>query len=172
MRSAVFAILLLLVGVLWAADNVETVMPCTYTSPTTGEKYDLSPLSYDPDGFAPAAGYDYYDTAGNVFYINFCNPVSSHSVSVACNAAYMDGSAVCQLAAGIYRSAGQTNSQTWVDYISDGTYQEGVGLHYNRGEYCPAYQTNRETFLYVSCDENENPGSLYMDRSEACTYTL
>lgn len=115
MRSAL--LILLLVGVLWAKDVVETAMPCTYTSPA-GDKYDLAPLSYNPQGAAPPSGYDYYDAAGNVFYVNFCNPVSSTSTSVACNSAYMDGSAVCQLAAGIYRSAGQTNSQVWVPYIS------------------------------------------------------
>ena len=90
--------------------NVDASVSCeAYGNGTT---FNLAPLTYDPNGVAPA-GYSIADGYGDTFYINFCEEVSTVS--------YYDCSknspaASCQLSGGIYYSCGTVASTSFMYY--------------------------------------------------------
>lgn len=84
---------------------------CSYTD-SDGDYFNLSPLTYDPTGAAPS-GYQITDSAGFIYYVNFCETVSDLIGSGVCA---NDGSASCQLSSGNYFNCGLETSLEWVPY--------------------------------------------------------
>merc|ERR1712137_1168129 len=87
---------------------------CSYTD-GSGNTFDLSPLTYDPSQSSPD-GYNAQDTAGQTYYINFCQEVSQVSLS-ACSKT--SPSAVCQTSSGNYHPAGSVSTQQFSSAWND-----------------------------------------------------
>merc|ERR1712137_165563 len=139
---------------------------CSYSD--TDGSWDLSPLTYDPTGPAPA-NYTATDSIqGYTYYINFCETVSVDIGAGSCNA---DNAGNCQLA-GSYINAGTYTDYEWIPFQSNGVYSSGIGLVYKSGDFCPSVGVNRQTTIFVACDHSAGAGYIASVQSLVCDYTI
>merc|ERR1712137_428336 len=133
---------------------------CSYTD-GSGNTFDLSPLTNDPSQSSPD-GYNAQDTAGQTYYINFCQEVSQVSLS-ACSKT--SPSAVCQTSSGNYHPAGSVSTQqfssAWNDANApahEGNFTSGIVVSYTGGDYCSQKGVYRNSKIYVACNEDAEKG--------------
>merc|ERR1712137_1192102 len=148
---------------------------CSYTD-GSGNTFDLSPLTYDPSQSSPD-GYNAQDTAGQTYYINFCQEVSQVSLS-ACSKT--SPSAVCQTSSGNYHPAGSVSTQqfssAWNDANApahEGNFTSGIVVSYTGGDYCSQKGVYRNSKIYVACNEDAEKGGMYGAYDDgSCNYSL
>ena len=75
--------------------------------------YNLTPLWYYPAFLSPP-GYSIEDVSGNIYYLNFCDEVSTSLDG--CNPGNTE-SAVCQESGDVFYPAGQVANTTVVNFI-------------------------------------------------------
>merc|ERR1712115_74771 len=105
--------------------------------------------------------YQITDSQSNTYYINFCQRVSDTWGEGACSKS--SPSAACQTSAGSTFPAGTVASQTMVPYVASGSTLSGsgyFGISYTGGQSCPSFGTNRQTIIYMNCDEDAGDGSV------------
>ena len=93
--------------------GVTAATSCRYTN-GTGASWDLTPLSYDPQGGVPS-GYSFSALDGSELFINFCDQVASSIGNDACNENMPSGS--CQYDSGNYFSNGDASTATFIAFV-------------------------------------------------------
>mmetsp|Transcript_52141 Transcript_52141/g.79162 ORF Transcript_52141/g.79162 Transcript_52141/m.79162 type:complete len:232 (+) Transcript_52141:52-747(+) len=163
---------ILFVVLLVASILAQNQVPCQGN--VNGTLWDLSPLTYDPEG-TPPIGYSFsaIDGSANTYYINFCDVVAPSISNSACSRRVANPGS-CQLSGATYYNAGAVSTMTWQDFTPDasGITNSGVAIQYSSGDYCPGLGTYRSSTINVGCDKDAGQGKLYSEVASGCEYTL
>jgi len=134
---------------------------CSYTSPTTGDSFDLTPL-------ISTTYYNFSEGDKGLWYINFCANVQGSPCKTP--------GASCQYGTQItgVLPPNFTDLNAASIGLPDG---KGVNMTYYGGDYCQGPKRNRQTSIYIICNTTADPGFITeiiepTDPAMTCMYAI